>query len=86
MSTLERLKDIRELEFFLFGGIPESPEFMFERDSHNHVDVRRTRRGLTKYSELNVTGQGEMTAIIEIDPASGLLTVLESNARSVETR
>ena len=30
----ERLKQIRELELYLFGGIPETPEPMHERDLH----------------------------------------------------
>ena len=82
MSTLERLKDIRELEFFLFGGIPEAPEFMFERDSHNHVDVRKTRRGLASESEFFVGEQGEVTAIIEIDPATGAMTIRKSDGQA----
>jgi hypothetical protein len=75
MCSLDRLKDIRAFEFFLFGGIPEAPESMFERDSHNHVDVRRTRRGLADESESFVGEAGEVNAIIEIDPATGALKI-----------
>lgn len=71
MCSLERLKEIRALEFFLFGGIPEAPESMFERDSHHHAEVRRTRRGLATDPETFSSEPGTVVAVIEVDYATG---------------
>ena len=40
MYPLERLREIRELELFLFGGVPETPEPTYERDVHGFSGVR----------------------------------------------
>lgn len=79
MCSVDRLRDIRAFEFFLFGGIPEAPESMFERDSHNLVDLRRTRRGLADESESFIGEEGVTTAVIEIDPSTGVLTIKKVN-------
>lgn len=79
MSSVDRLKDIRALEFFLFGGIPEAPEFMFERDSQHHVDVSRTRRGFSDGAEIFVEDPGQVIEIIEIDPATGSVCIRKYN-------
>ena len=47
MYPLSRLRDIRSLELFLFGGVPETAEQMYERDSHPYTDIRTTRRGVS---------------------------------------
>jgi hypothetical protein len=31
------------MEFFLFGGVPETPEPVFERDVQGHSELRRSR-------------------------------------------
>lgn len=83
MCSIDRLRDIRALEFFLFGGIPEAPESMFERDSHNHVEVRRTRRGLADETDYFAAESGVVTAIVEIDPSTGALTITKVNANAL---
>ena len=82
MFTIDRLRDVRALEFFLFGGMPEAPESMFERDSHNHVDVRRTRRGLADETDSFIAETGMVTAVIEIDPATGAVTITKVDGKS----
>lgn len=82
MCSIDRLRDIRALEFFLFGGIPEAPESMFERDSHNHVDVRRTRRGLADEPDFHHAESGVVTAMIELDPATGVVTIIRADGNS----
>ena len=49
MYPIERLRDIRELELYLFGGVPEVPEPMYERDVYDHADVRLTRSSVVGY-------------------------------------
>lgn len=34
MYAITRLCQIRELELFLFGGLPDPPEAVYERDNH----------------------------------------------------
>ena len=78
------MKEIRALEFFLFGGIPEAPETMFERDSHHHAEVRRTRRGLATDPESFATESGSVVAIMEIDYDTGDVTLRDANADSTK--
>ena len=46
MYSLRSLWDIFELEFFLFGGVPETAVQMYERESHGHSEIRHTREPL----------------------------------------
>jgi len=46
MNSIERLREIRTYELFVFGGVPEAPESMYERDSHGYSESRSTGRGI----------------------------------------
>jgi len=82
MCSIDRLRDIRALEFFLFGGIPESAESMFERDSHNHFDVRKTRRGLAGDDDSLLAESGLVVGVIEVDPRTGAVSIKRYDERS----
>ena len=43
MADPDRVQDIIELEVCLFGGVPERPEPVYERDYHTYYEVRTTR-------------------------------------------
>lgn len=44
MQTPERLRDIRALEYLLFGGVPAVPDPMYSRgDYYPHTAIRHTR-------------------------------------------
>jgi hypothetical protein len=73
MCSRDRLQDIRAFEFFLFGGIPEAAESMFERDTHHHFGVRKTRRGVTE--EPVVDDSDECISVIEVDPETGAVFI-----------
>ena len=85
MCSVERLKEIRAVEFFLFGGIPEAPESMFERDSHHHAEVRQTRRGLATAPEAFHSDSGITVAVIEVDYATGDVVLKRTDAHSTQT-
>lgn len=76
MYTVNRLRDIRELDLFLFGGIPETPEPMFERDTHSFSESRTTRCGIisTTYFEYH---EGAVVGYLAADPESGDLIISE---------
>jgi hypothetical protein len=82
MCSIDRLRDIRALEFFLFGGIPEAAESMFERDSHHHFDVRKTRQGLADEYDSFVGEKGQVIGVIEVDPATGAVSVRKHDEHS----
>lgn len=46
MYPSDRDRDIRELEALVFGGVPETPQPVFERDTYAYSEVRTTRQGL----------------------------------------
>ena len=44
MPTLKRFRDIRELELFLFSGVPEVPQSQHDLEGHEHAPRRQTGR------------------------------------------
>ena len=44
MYPINRDRDIRELEVVVFGGVPEVPQPVYERDTYAYSEVRRTRK------------------------------------------
>ena len=51
MHTMDRLREILELDLVLFGGVPETAQPMYPADWHTHIDHRTTRAGLPNRSE-----------------------------------
>ena len=74
MSDRQRIRDMIELEVFLFAGVPERPNPVYGRDSYANVRYRTTRAlavqelSLAKYTE----GPPEdMLQKISINPETG---------------
>lgn len=70
MASLERLRAIRQLELLVFGGVPEAPEPMFDRDGNPQAEGRITGRALGggRYPAVDAE---EATTFLEFDPETG---------------
>ena len=74
---MRRLRQIRRLEYLVFGGVPEAPEPMFERDGNPHAEGRLTGRALggVDHSTADLeTADG----ILQFDPETGILREIEN--------
>lgn len=60
MYSRKRFHDITNLEYFLFGGAPEAPEPVFERDVQSFAEPRRARRDLARASAQRETPKGRL--------------------------
>jgi hypothetical protein len=79
MASLRRLRSIRRLEYLVFGGVPEAPEPMFERDGNPQAEGRTTGRALGgAYYPLANTEQTD--GILEFDPETGIVTEIETGS------
>ena len=76
MYPAERLRQIRELELYLFGGIPETPEPMQERDFHGR-DIDRWPRSMDGHPNRQNNLPGEAVGFIEYDPRTGRIRFVE---------
>ena len=76
MYPVKRLREIRELELLLFGGVPETPEPMYERDVHSFSDFRTTRRGIASPPG-STHPDGTTVGYMEIDIQTGEITISE---------
>lgn len=56
----------RKFERFLFNGIPEQPEPIWERDSHTNVSVRHTGRSQAA-SDYNNSGESKLIGYYTYD-------------------
>lgn len=72
MASLRRLRAIRRLEFLVFGGVPESPEPMFERDANPHAEGRITGRAIGG-GRNRLINFDEPRDFLEFDPETGLV-------------
>jgi|GEM_PF-4762527 len=64
----ERVRDVLDLEVFLFGGVPERPDPVYGRDNNDHVLSRTTRAEaipVLPLSQPPVVIQGQV--LIDID-------------------
>ncbi len=88
MYPLSRLRQIRELDFFLFRGIPEAPDQTFERDSNSFGDSRSTRRPLGAVStEHDVQSESDAVEQIELDLDTGTLSyVNQEHSTQADTK
>lgn len=74
MASLRRLRAIRRLEFLVFGGVPEAPEPMFERDGNPQAEGRLTGRAIGGGHP--VITFGERRGVFEFDPETGKVSVV----------
>jgi len=77
MASLRRLRAIRRLEFLVFGGVPEAPEPMFERDGNPQAEGRLTGRAIGGGHP--VISFGESRGALEFDPKTGKVSVLHED-------
>ena len=75
-AGLDRVQDIIELEVFLFGGVPELPEPVYERDYHTYHEVRTTRNPIPPVRHRGAGGAPSL-GYIEIDLDSDEMTFSE---------
>ena len=77
MYELSRMRDIRALEFFIFGGVPEVAEPMHGRDFHAQAHVVFTR-SLPETSLLHQPQTcGIKTGRLEFDVKTGAMTIID---------
>jgi hypothetical protein len=78
--SIDRFHDITELEFFLFGGVPETPEPVFERDVQAHSELRRSR-GVSPREEY-ISNQEQVVEHLEVSIADEVLILTPTVALS----
>jgi hypothetical protein len=75
MYGLDRLRDIRWLEYYLFGGVPATPEPMYGRgDYHHHGAIRHTRYRIDGRADEH-REVGTVTGYVEFDVDTGEFTI-----------
>jgi hypothetical protein len=77
MYSLRSLWDIFELEFFLFGGVPETAVQMYERESHGHAEVRHTRETLGSNGKVLALKDEDFYCELEFDKETGYVVEVE---------
>jgi hypothetical protein len=84
MASLERLRAIRELELLVFGGVPEGPEPMFDRDGNPQAESRVTGRALGggRYPAVETH---RPTEFIEFDPETGEVRLVTVSQEGIES-
>lgn len=53
MFPIDDIHNIRELDIFMFGCIPETPESMYERDFHDFSESRLTREPIMRDMDID---------------------------------
>jgi hypothetical protein len=71
MYSLRSLWDIFHMEFYLFGGVPETALQMYERESHGHEEIRLTREVLGHSHVHKSDSDNEVLCIMKFDTATG---------------
>jgi hypothetical protein len=71
MYSLQSLWDIFHMEFFLFGGVPETALQMYERESHGHEEVRLTREALGNHLASTNVENEDIFCHMRFDKATG---------------
>lgn len=84
MASLERLQANRELELLVFGGVPEAPEPMFDRDGNPQAEGRITGRALGggRYPSVEA---GHSTEFFEFDPETGEVRVIKVSQEGTDS-
>ena len=66
-----RLRDIINLEAFLFRGVPERPTAVFGGDANDNVIVRQTRGHFLPVPEADVRVESRPLYLLAFDPETG---------------
>jgi hypothetical protein len=75
MPNLQRVRDLIELEVFLFQGVPERPNPVYGRDSYASVHSRTSRANVEHcQDETQRSPVGHMLQRISVDFQSGEIT------------
>ncbi len=78
MHGNDTLKDIRALEYFLFGGVPAQPEPMYSRGEYYlHAAIRQTRYPGEAETATKVKIGGEVTGIAKFNVTTKEITILD---------
>lgn len=75
MASLKRLRAIRRLEYLIFGGVPEAPEPMFDRDGNPQAEGRITGRAVWG-GQHHAVDIANSRGRIEFDPRTGDVRVI----------
>jgi hypothetical protein len=76
MHTIESLRQIRALEYFLFDGVPAQPEPMYSRGAYRHHGaIRLTRRVSDTIPAKKDQPSGEIIAIAKFNLATRRITI-----------
>jgi hypothetical protein len=76
MYPIKRIRDIRSHELFLFGGVPESAESMYERDSNPYTEIRTTRRSICSATS-NKHSAGNGVERVTLNFETGEVTIID---------
>ena len=77
MAVDPRLRISRQFEVFLFGGVPELPEQMYERDYHSKTSIRET--GLSQLRHSRDSFPGTVIGRIVINLETGVTKFSEQS-------
>lgn len=76
MHGIESLREIRWMDYFLFGGVPAQPEPMYCLGSYRYsAAVRHTRKTGDRIPARRHQSEGEVVAIIKYNLATRKVTV-----------
>jgi len=75
MYGLDRLRDIRWLDYYLFGGVPATPEPMHGRRDHHHQAAIRYTGYSAGRRPAAPQEEGIITGYVEFDLDTGEFTI-----------
>jgi hypothetical protein len=75
MYRLKRLRQIRELSLYLFGGVPETPKAVYETDTQGFSEERNSHSRTAASQQPAPTSDGEIVAKARYDERTGVLDI-----------
>src|ERR1044071_2743573 len=75
MYRLKRLRQIRELSLFLFGGVPETPKPIYETDTQGFSEERNSHSRPAASRPPLPSGEGEIVAKARYNESTGVLDI-----------
>jgi hypothetical protein len=81
MNSVERLRDIRAYELFVFGGVPEVPDTMYERDSHGQSESRPTGMSIQTATLRIPRRKAHLRTRITVDSEAGIFLIEETQTQ-----
>lgn len=77
MYSKKTLWSIWELELFLFGGVPETAEQMYERDFHSLSEARKTKEPIRPTISYPDSEEDELVCRLEYDIETRKYKIIE---------